>query len=113
MIALRNTFLASLMFLFAGCAAIGLPTAETFNQKAAVVQGTITTVRQTATVLLNEKKITADDGQNVLVQTDTARAGLDIARSLSKSNPIAADSKLNSVRTVLTALQAYLASRSN
>jgi len=96
---------------FVGCAALGLPTAETFNEKAAATLGTITTVRQTATTLLNERKITAEDGDNILKQTDNARAGLDIARVLNKQNPQAADAKLNAVRTVLVALQGYLAAR--
>lgn len=108
---LRITLFSILLFL-PGCETLGLSKAETFNERAAVALGTITTVRQTATTLLNEKKITADDGQNVLTQTDTARAGLDIARTLNKSNPQAANAKLDAVRKVLTGLQAYLASRS-
>ena len=108
---LRIAFL-SLLFLLPGCETLGLPKAETFNEKAAVALGTITTVRQTTTTLLNEKKITADDGQHVLVATDSARAGVDIARNLNKSNPTAANAKLESVRAGLVAVQAYLNSRS-
>ena len=109
--ALRITFL-SLLFLLPGCESLGLPKANTFNERAAAALGSITTIRQTATTLLEQKRITADDGQNVLTQTDTARAGVDIARNLNKSNPQAADTKLTSVITVLTALQSYLATRS-
>jgi len=96
---------------FVGCAALGLPTAETFNEKAAATLGTITTVRTTATSLLNQKRITAEDGKNVLVATDAARTGLDVARSLHQSNPTAANQKLDAVRAGLTALQSYLAAR--
>jgi len=113
--ALRLAVLLPVLFalpLLPGCETLGLPKAETFNERSAATLGTITTVRQTATTLLEQKKITADDGQNILTQTDTARAGLDIARNLNKSNPQAADTKLTSVITVLTALQAYLATRS-
>jgi hypothetical protein len=109
--ALRMTFL-SLLFLLPGCETLGLAPPTTFNEKAAVVLGTITTVRQTATTLLNDKKITADDGQHVLTATDSARTGLDIARSLNKSNPQAATAKLDAVRAGLVAIQSYLSTRS-
>jgi hypothetical protein len=108
---LRITFLSLLLFL-PGCQSLGLPSADTFNERAAVVLGTITTVRQTATTLLEQKKITAEDGQHVLSATDSARAGLDIARTLNKSNPQAGSAKLDSIRTALVAIQSYLATRS-
>lgn len=109
--AIRAGMLALLLML-PGCETLGIAKPETFNEKAAVALGTITTVRTTATQLLNEKKITADDGQNVLTATDNARAGLDIARTLNKSNPTAANARLDAIRTSLTALQSYLATRS-
>jgi len=111
MIALRNTLLASFFLLLTGCETLGIAKPETFNEKAAATLGTITTVRQTATTLLGQKRITADDGKNVLVATDAARTGLDIARTLHKSNPTAANQRLDAVRSGLTALQSYLAQR--
>ena len=110
-LALRNTLLAGLMLLFSGCETLGIATPQTFNEKAAATLGTITTVRQTATTLLNQKRITAEDGQNVLVATDAARTGLDIARTLHKANPTAANQRLDAVRSGLIALQSYLAQR--
>mgnify|MGYP001579719976 FL=1 len=71
----------------------------------------MTTVRQSATTLLKAGKITADDGQNVLSSTDAARAGLDVARTLSKTDLAAADARLTAVRTALTALSTYLATK--
>ena len=111
MIALRNTLLASFFLLLTGCETLGIATPQTFNEKAAATLGTITTVRTTATSLLNQKRITAEDGQNVLVSTDAARTGLNVARSLHQSNPTAANQKLDAVRAGLTALQSYLAAR--
>ena len=108
----------SLMLMFAltlgaigGCASVGLPTADSFNERLAVGYSTVTTIRQSATTLLQAKKITADDGQNVLEQTNSARAGLDIARTLSKVDVKAAEGKLTAARAVLSALQSYLAAR--
>lgn len=102
-----------LVSFLSGCAALGLPTADSFNERLAVGYMTVTTVRATTATLLNAKKLTAEDGDNVLKSTDAARAGLDVARTLSKVDMKAADSKLTMIRTTLTALQAYLTSRSN
>lgn len=100
-----------LTLMLAGCAQLGLAPAETFNQRLAVGYSTVTAVRQSATTLLVAKKITAEDAQNVQRQADNARAGLDIARGLEKTDPTAANAKLLAVRTALTALQAYLVSK--
>ena len=94
-----------------GCASVGLPTADSFNERLAVGYASVTTIRQTATALLQAKKISADDGQQVLDQTNNARQGLDIARTLSKTNLAAADGKLTAIRTALNAVQTYLAAR--
>ena len=102
-------FIAAL--LLSACTTLGVPTVTTFNEQLAVGYTTVTTVRQTATTLLQAKKITADDGQNVLNVTDGARTGLDIARSISKTDLQAATNKLDAVRTILVGLQTYLASK--
>jgi len=99
-----------LALLLVGCEALGLKP-ETFNQRLAVGYGTVTTIRQTATTLLQAKKISADDAQNVQNQADNARAGLDIARTIGKTDEKAADAKLASVTTALRALQTYLATK--
>lgn len=98
--------------LLVGCTALGVPTAQSFNEKMIVGYSTVTAVRTTATQLLVIKKISASDGENVLVATDAAKVGLDTAREIAKTDQTAAESKLNSIRTVLTALSTYLASRS-
>ena len=102
-----------LAVMLSACAQLGLPQANTFNERLAVGYTTVTAVRTSAASLVTAKKISPDDGQNVLAQTDAARAGLDVARSLAKTDLAAADGKLNAVRTVLTALQSYLAAKGN
>lgn len=104
-------FLIIIALALTACAQLGIPKPETFNERLAVGYSTVTTVRQTATTLLQAKKITADDAQNVQQQADNARAGLDIARTISKTDAKAADAKLTAVRSALTALQAYLATK--
>jgi len=53
----------------------------------------------------------AADAENVLKQTDTVIAGLDIARSYSATNPIAANDKLTATLTILQAVQSYINAR--
>lgn len=102
--------LLSMSFLPA-CAQLGVPTADTFNQKLAVAIGSVTAVRETATTLLKAQKISADDAQNIQDGANNARTGIEVARTLSKVNLVAADNKLTAVSTALQALNAYLTSR--
>lgn len=94
-----------------GCAVLGGPTPETFNQKLAVGYSTVTAVRSTATQLLIAKKIGSGDAQNVQKQADAAREGLDVAREMSKVDFKAADVKLSTVTSTLQVLQRYLVSK--
>ena len=97
-----------LAFIVGACASL-MP--QTFNQKLLVGYSTVTEIRVQTTNLLTGKKITPDDAENVQKQADTAREALDVARGLKASNPTAADAKLDATRTVLVALQTYLASK--
>lgn len=98
-----------IIWVLASCA--NLPTPDTFNQKLAVALGTVTAVRTTTTTLLQARKISADDAQNVQDAANNARAGIEVARTLSKVSIAAADSKLSAVTTALQALQTYLTSK--
>lgn len=109
---LRNTFELWLMVvLLTACATVGLPTADTFNQKLAVGYGTVTQLRTSAADLLKAGKITKADAQNIQTQADAARAGLDVAQELSAKDMAGANNRLVMVTTILTAAQAYLSSR--
>jgi type IV pilus biogenesis protein CpaD/CtpE len=107
-----SLFFATL--LLSSCAALqsmGLPAAETFNQKLVVAYSTVTQVRETAVVLLQSGKISADDAQNVQASADVARMGLDSARKTHIIDPNGATNKLTAIRTTLAALAAYLATK--
>lgn len=108
---LQRYTLFYLVAMLTACAQIGLPPAETFSERLAAAYSLNTQIRATATELLKAKKISSSDGEQVLEQTNNARAGLDVARELSKVNLEAADGKLTAIRTALTAVQAYLALR--
>ena len=99
------------LVLLSGCASLGLPTAKTFNERAAVAYGTVTSVRTTTLALLQAGKITAADAGNVQKQADNAREAIDLARSVADTNPGAADTKLAAAVTILNVLNTYLGSK--
>lgn len=109
--AIPKYFLFYLVAMLTACAQIGLPPAETFSEKLAAGYSLNSQVRATATELLKAKKISVSDAEQVLEQTNNARAGLDVAREMSKFNLEAADAKLTAIRTILVAVQTYLAAR--
>jgi hypothetical protein len=101
-----------LLVLLQGCAALGLPVAQTFNEKVAAAYTTVSTVRGTAAGLVSAGKISPDDAQNVQNQCDHARAAIEIARQLHATNPSGGDTKLASATLILNALNDYLKGRS-
>ena len=103
---------AVLLFLalMCACAQVGI-TPTTFNEKLAVAYTTVTAVRTSTTTLLQAKKITADDAQNVQTSAYVARTGLDVARKLSATDMTGATAKLTAITSMLTAMQTYLASK--
>lgn len=98
-----------LLLIVVGCASLGLPSPDTFNERLASSYAAVTEVRTSATTLLNANKLDVADAKNILEQTDNARSGLDVARSLSKTDITSANNRLIAITTTLTALQAYLA----
>jgi hypothetical protein len=105
---LARRFCYLFLLLASGCAALGVPTPTNFNERVAAAYTTTTALVETTRTLLVAKKITPADAENVLKQTDTVIAGLDIARSYSATSPIAANDKLTATLTILQAIQAYL-----
>lgn len=97
--------------LLGACAFLGVPTAKSFNERLAVGYSTVTTVRQTATTLVQDDVISPNDAANVQQQADNARAGLDIASTLKGVDLEAADARLLASLQILHALEDYLRSR--
>lgn len=103
--------LVSVLGLLSACAALGIPGAKSFNERLAVGYSTVTTVRQSATTLVQSDAISPEDADNVQKQADHARAGLDIASTLKNVDQQAADARLLSALQILHALEDYLRSR--
>lgn len=101
----------ALALLLSACAQLGGPTPKTFNEKTLVAIAAIDEVQKSATTLIKAGKISPDDAQNVVNTADTAQAGIAVARQISATDLNAATAKLQTVTVVLTALQAYLATK--
>lgn len=108
---LTAALLLAAAFALGACAQLGLQTPETFNQKVAVAYVTVTQVRETATQLVANGTISADDALNVQTASNVARTGIDTARALHATDPAAGNAKLESIRVGLNAVVTYLNSR--
>lgn len=107
----QHLLLPLLLLFLSACTALGVATPQTFNEKLAAGYSTVTASRDATATLLSSGKLSASDAQNVQDQLNNARTGLDLAREVHATNPPAGDAKLDAVVTALTALQAYLQSR--
>lgn len=97
--------------LLAACAQLGVPEADTFNKKVFAGYNTVEGIAKTASDLRTAGKLSDGDRDNVVATARSAIQGLDLAKTLHASNPQAGNDKLTATITVLTALQAYLATR--
>jgi hypothetical protein len=104
---------------FGGCAAgtnslgsvLLAPDLDTFNKKLGAALTLNTAIRRASVTLMDANKISSQDGENVMAANDAAKAGLDLAATMSKIDLNAADGKLTAVNATLVALEAYLTSR--
>jgi hypothetical protein len=109
----------------AGCAYIGLETADTFNQKLAYAYGQVTAARKGATSVITAScptpappvqtdacKAAVADGKHIQAMADEARQGLDLAKTYAAAGNLQqANMQLQLESAALTALSTYLASR--
>jgi hypothetical protein len=113
-----------LLLLAVGCVALGLQTADTFNQKLAYSYGQVTAARRGATSVINAScptpesyasaacKQAAADGKHIQSMADEARQGLDLAKTYAASgNTQQANLQLQLESAALTALSTYLAAK--
>jgi hypothetical protein len=100
-----------LLLLAAGCASLGIPTPTSFNERMAAGYTGVAAVMDGTRTLLAAGKLTPADAENVVKQCDNIVAAFDLARSMSKTDLAAANTKLTVTLASLTALQSYLAAK--
>lgn len=105
MLALLLAIAVPATLVLSGCASLGMPAPQTFNERLAAGYVSATSIRMSATTLLNGSVITSGDAENLQKQADVAREGLDIARALPA---LQAEDKLQATLVILQAAQTYL-----
>lgn len=121
---LRYALIALFVMATAACASLGLYTPQTFIERAVAAQLTATSVRTSATKLLNSGAITVADAKNAQTAASNANEGIDIAVAAYKAvcpalhttelpdpacaAPPGADAKLTAVVGILQLTQSYL-----
>jgi hypothetical protein len=118
------TVVATLATAFVvACAQLGMAPVDTFNKKLAAGYATVDAIAQGATALVQSGKLNSTDQANVVATAKAGVQGLDLARSMyTQSCPPGtpptcaapnATTKLEATIAVLTAMQAYLATKGN
>lgn len=95
-------------FGLVGCETLGVPTPKSYSERVASGYSAVTTIRMSATTLLNGKLISSEDATNVQKMADTAREALDVSRSLTG---VDAEHKVESALLILQAARTYLCTK--
>ena len=78
------------------------------NAKISAALVSVTTARDLLTVAVNADKVSSADAQNLRMQLNTARASIDVAQDLFKTNPAGGDARLTAATAAINAVRAYL-----
>lgn len=102
---------AMFLVFLTGCAVLGVPQPQTFNQKMAAAIHSVTVIRETTNVLAENGKITPKDAQNIQNSASQARDGLNVALELYGALPQAGEDRLAASIRILESLQRYVDQR--
>jgi hypothetical protein len=98
----------SLVFLLAGCAALGLSTPQNLDQGLAYGYAGVTTALNTIAAATSTGQLTSAQATSANSMVLSVKATLDTAKSLETSNATTAQNDLTLAMTALTAVQTYL-----
>jgi urease accessory protein UreF len=109
----RYAAYAVLCTVLVGCASLGLPQAQNFEQRWAYATATHTAVMSAAAASVRAGELSKEDGAQVLRLADESKALLDAAELIADSgDETAANQKLLLATAILQQLQNYLRSKS-
>lgn len=100
-----------LALLLVGCSLLGVPTPQTFNQRAAAATATVNTASQTTLTLLQARKISPDESDTYIDRTADAQEAIDVARAIYSTDPSGAEDRLALTINALNLLVAELEKR--
>ena len=101
-------FVVLVISFTAGCQMLGLPEADTFNKKVTYAIGLNTGYRDQASVMLSAGTIDENKAREVLQTAKINRQDIEALRALYKTDPTAAENRLDSLVAVLKTLRAGL-----
>lgn len=100
-----------LLLVIAGCAALGVAPANTFNKRAVVANTMIESAAVTVETLFKAGKINQAEAHNVHDHLVEAAAGISLARTVADSDITEASNRLDAIVIGLQTLDAYLRSK--
>jgi hypothetical protein len=100
-----------LLMILAACASLGVPQADTFNKKAAAAVVSVNTASQSVLTLLQAHKIAPDEADSYTSRLDEAQKGIDLTRTIYKTNPADAENRLAAIINALNLLLGELEAR--
>lgn len=103
--------LVLLVTLLAGCAALGVPAADTFNKRVVVANGLVEQVSATVETLSVAGKLPAPLALSYNNRAAEAGKAIDITMQVHTTDPAAADARLSQIIAGLNALQSELQAR--
>lgn len=108
----KYAFLALILGVLAACTSLQMAQPTSPSQGIAYAYGTVAAVRTSAAQAVAAGTLSVADGQQVLTQTDNARATLDAAElAVASGDTTTAAGKLAAVTAALTSLQTFLQSK--
>lgn len=105
---LQVSLISLLALMLAGCAALGVPKADTFNKQIVVANGIVESIAETAGTLYSAGKISTEEKDDVHLQGTEARVTIELLRKLHATDPLAAENRINTLIVALSALQTRL-----
>jgi hypothetical protein len=103
---------AAVLLVLPGCASLGVPTAQTFDERVVAGYQIVTGMAESTGMLLDANKIEAKDGRNIHTQLTTLKESIDVAVSLKAAGDFSsAETRLDAAIHALKLLQGYLALR--
>jgi Tfp pilus assembly protein PilV len=100
-----------LAVLLIGCGLLGVPSPQTFNQRAAAAVSTVNTASQSALTLLQARKITPNESDQYIDQIEDVQEAIDVARAVYATDPSNAEDRLALTINALNLLVAELEKR--
>ena len=100
-----------LLVLLTGCAALGISTPQSLDERLAYAQTIDTAVLAASTSALRAGQISADDHEHVIKIADQVKGLIDSARAIASTDSEGADAKLRLATAILTEIQSFLNSR--